>query len=80
VGDACRDSGSYNAISAEAQLPKDVHPESLNRLPLITREELDPAGQKLYDSYATPDSISLSGLNKLCERTRRMHTGKQFDT
>jgi 4-carboxymuconolactone decarboxylase len=50
-------------IFAQAQqLPKDVHPESLNRLPLITRDQLDSVGQKLYDSYNGPNSKSLAGL------------------
>src|SRR6266567_7857515 len=44
------------------QLPKDVHPDSLNRLPLITRDQLDAAGQKLYDGYTGPNSKSLAGL------------------
>lgn len=52
------------AATAEAQqLPKDVHPDSLNRLPLIKRDQLtDPAALKLYDSYAGPNSKSLAGL------------------
>src|SRR5438270_10793886 len=44
------------------QVPQDVHPESLNRLPLITRNQLDAEGQKLYDSYNGPNSKSLAGL------------------
>ena len=50
--------------SASAQqLPKDVHTDSLNRLPLIKRDQLtDPAAQKLYDSYVGPTSKSLAGL------------------
>src|SRR5216683_5678115 len=44
------------------QLPQDIHPDSLNRLPLITRDQLDAAGQKLYDSYNGPNSKSLAGL------------------
>jgi 4-carboxymuconolactone decarboxylase len=44
------------------QVPKDVHPDSLNRLPLITRDQLDAEGQKLYDSYNGPNSKSLAGL------------------
>ena len=50
-------------VFAQAQqLPKDVYPESLNRLPLITRDQLDAAGQKLYDGYTGPTSKSLAGL------------------
>src|SRR5207248_10448262 len=34
----------------------------LNRLPLVKRQDLDAAGQKLFDSYAGPNSKSLAGL------------------
>ena len=44
------------------QVPKDVYPDSLNRLPLPKREDLDAASQKLFDSYAGPNSKSLAGL------------------
>jgi len=49
-------------LAQAQQLPNDVHPDSLNRLPLITRDQLDAAGQKLYDSYTGPNSKSLAGL------------------
>src|SRR2546428_6158887 len=49
-------------LAQARQLPKDVHPDSLNRLPLITRDQLDAAGQKLYDGYTGPNSKSLAGL------------------
>jgi 4-carboxymuconolactone decarboxylase len=43
-------------------LPRDVHPESLSRLPLLERSELDEHGQKLYDMVASPQSRTLMGL------------------
>jgi 4-carboxymuconolactone decarboxylase len=49
-------------LAQPQQLPNDVHPDSLNRLPLITRDQLDAAGQKLYDTYTGPNSKSLAGL------------------
>lgn len=53
---------SGNLAQASAgTLPKDVHPDSRNRLPLIQREELDDAGKKVYDE-ALADSRSLVGL------------------
>src|SRR5690348_14632473 len=53
----------FTTAALAQQLPKDVHPDSLNRLPLIKRDQLtDPAAQKLYDSYAGPNSKSLAGL------------------
>jgi 4-carboxymuconolactone decarboxylase len=47
---------------ARRVLPKDVHPESLSRLPLRSRGELDDLGQKLYDTVAGPQSRTLMGL------------------
>lgn len=35
---------------AQVTLPKDVYPDSRNRLPLIKREELDERGKKAYDA------------------------------
>jgi len=49
-------------IAQAQQLPKDVYPDSLNRLPVVKRADLDAAGQKLYDSYVGPTSRSLAGL------------------
>src|ERR1700733_11561137 len=42
-------------------LPPDVYPDSRNRLPQITREELDGLGQELYDEIVG-DSRSFAGL------------------
>jgi 4-carboxymuconolactone decarboxylase len=42
-------SGGPSADSA-ATLPKDIFPETRNRLPAINREDLDEAGKKLYDA------------------------------
>src|SRR5579859_170359 len=36
--------------SAEGALPKDVYPDSRNRLPLIKREDLDERAKKAYDA------------------------------
>jgi 4-carboxymuconolactone decarboxylase len=41
--------------------PGDVYPQSGNRLPLVERAELDPAGQALYDEHAS-DARSLAGF------------------
>lgn len=42
-------------------LPPDIFPDSRNRLPLITREELSELGQRLYDE-AQADKRSIVGL------------------
>jgi 4-carboxymuconolactone decarboxylase len=39
------------AGSATASLPKDVDPESRNRLPLPKRGDMDDYGKKVYDKY-----------------------------
>jgi 4-carboxymuconolactone decarboxylase len=44
------------------KLPKDVYPESLSRFPLLTREDMDAQGQKLYDAVVSPRSRTLVGL------------------
>ena len=38
--------------SAAATLPKDVYPESGNRLPLLKRDDLDDYGKSVYDELA----------------------------
>jgi len=42
--------------------PGDIYPDSGNRLPLVKREALDPAGQKTYDQLGSPTGGSLAGL------------------
>ena len=43
-------------------LPGDVHPESLSRLPPVTRDEMDEQGQAFYDTVTGPHSRTLAGL------------------
>ena len=49
-----------NSTSANADvLPKDVYPDSRNRLPLVKREDLDEKRKKIYDdAFATANSIA----------------------
>jgi 4-carboxymuconolactone decarboxylase len=47
---------------APAALPSDVYPDSRFRLPLPTREEMDDPGKKVFDQLASPDRVSLVGL------------------
>src|SRR5580700_9175430 len=42
--------------------PEDVDPMSGCRLPLPRREELDDAGQRIYDSLADPKGGTIRGL------------------
>ena len=43
-------------------LPEDVDPESLSRLPLVKREDMDEQGKRFYDSVVGPQSRTLVGL------------------
>jgi len=45
-----------------APLPDDVHPDSLSRLPLRRREDMDEQGQRFYDAVVSPRSRTLVGL------------------
>ena len=73
-----------------APLPKDVHPESLSRLPLRRREEMDEQGQRFYDAVVGPQSRTLVGLRgpsgiwlhspALGERVRAVNQYLRFET
>ncbi|MGD0965878.1 MAG: hypothetical protein ABSA57_18485 [Candidatus Acidiferrales bacterium] len=39
----------HNADSTEAPLPKDIYPDSRNRLPMPKREDLDDEGKRIFD-------------------------------
>jgi 4-carboxymuconolactone decarboxylase len=45
-----------------ASLPKDIHPDSRSRIPLVKREDLDEEGKKTYDDRIAPNTTSLAGL------------------
>lgn len=47
---AASPSGSRSLRASDASLPKDVYPDSRNRLPSIKREELDELGKKVFDT------------------------------
>ena len=71
-------------------LPEDVHPESLSRLPLVAREEMDAQGQAFYDAVTGPHSRTLVGLQgpsgiwlhspALGERVRAVNQYLRFET
>jgi len=47
---------STPAPAETASFPKDVYPDTGNRLPAIKREDLDDAGKKLFDSKGPSDT------------------------
>jgi 4-carboxymuconolactone decarboxylase len=42
--------GSGNGSSGAASLPKDIYPQTGNRLPAVNRDSLDEAAKKIYDA------------------------------
>jgi 4-carboxymuconolactone decarboxylase len=71
-------------------LPADVHPESLSRLPLRRREDMDEQGQRFYDAVVGPQNRTLVGLRGpsgiwlhspvLGERMRAVNQYLRFET
>ena len=43
-------------------LPEDIAPDSLSRLPLVKRDDMDEQGTRLYDALVSPQSRTLVGL------------------
>ena len=72
------------------ELPDDVFPESLSRLPRLRREELDDDGKRYYDAVTSPNSRTLAGLQgpsgiwlhspKLAEHVRRANQYLRYET
>ena len=48
--------------AAARTLPNDVNPESLSRVPLARREEMDADGKRMYDTLMGPETRTLAGL------------------
>ena len=55
-------------LQAQSALPRDVHPESRNRLPPITRDQLSDQMKKAYDAAAgsagTPEGVAAIRLHR----------------
>lgn len=45
-----------------AKLPKDIHPDSLSRLPLLTREDMDEYGKQVWDKQFGTGTGSIAGV------------------
>jgi 4-carboxymuconolactone decarboxylase len=57
-------SSDGSAIAAlAAPLPKDVYPDSRNRLPLPKREDMDAAGQKIFDQMTRHSQLAVGAEN-----------------
>src|SRR5262249_7981781 len=74
----------------KSTLPPDVYPESLSRLPLLRRGQMDAHGQRLYDAVTSPQSRTLVGLTgpsgiwlhspRLGELVRAANQSLRYDT
>jgi 4-carboxymuconolactone decarboxylase len=51
-----------NSQASPAALPQDVYPDSMFRLPLPKREDLDDRGKKSYDDIVSPNNPTIAGL------------------
>ncbi len=70
--------------------PDDIYPESLSRLPLVKREEMDEQGKTFYDAVTGPQSRTLVGLQgpsgiwlhspELGERVRAVNQYLRYET
>jgi 4-carboxymuconolactone decarboxylase len=56
-GQAAASAAGMPAQSSAAAFPKDVYPDTGNRLPALKREDLDDAGKKLFDAKLPADSF-----------------------
>jgi 4-carboxymuconolactone decarboxylase len=56
------ENGPSSVPAKASALPKDIYPDSLARLPLVKREEMDEQGKKLYDLFGSPEARSAAGL------------------
>ncbi|HEX3377219.1 MAG TPA: carboxymuconolactone decarboxylase family protein [Candidatus Acidoferrales bacterium] len=57
VSDHALRAQSKQAGADTSSLPKDIYPDTGNRLPAIKREDLDEAGKKLFDAKGPSDTF-----------------------
>ena len=77
------------SAQATGKYPKDIDPDSRNRLPLVQREELDELGKKLYDEvvknarstvgFQGPGGLRLISP-RLAETTEPVHRYLRYET
>jgi 4-carboxymuconolactone decarboxylase len=54
--------GTGASSSASSEIPQDIHAETGNRFPAVTREALNDAGKKLYDARGAADSFGPAAI------------------
>ena len=51
-------SADSSVAAAASSLPKDIYPDSRNRLPLPKREDMDDYGKKVFDETTRPEQLA----------------------
>jgi len=75
--DAVRKANLAASIAAAASpLPKDIYPDSRNRLPLPKRENMDDEGKKAFDQVSRPERLLRS--DAMTKRSVRLYSNPQF--
>jgi 4-carboxymuconolactone decarboxylase len=54
--------GGKSSHASSGSLPKDIYPDTGNRLPPIKRDQLDELGKKLYDARGPADAFGPGGI------------------
>ena len=63
LGANMRAQNPSNAAGSSADaLPKDVYPDSRNRLPLPKRDEMDDEGKKAFDEWSS--GLQMASINR----------------
>ena len=75
--DAGRRASLTASIAAAAgPLPKDIYPDSRNRLPLPKREDMDEEGKKAFDQLSRPERLLRS--DAMTKRSVRLYSNPRF--
>ena len=64
-GQAVSGASGKTSEASETTLPKDIYPDTLSRLPLLEREDLDDFGKKVYDSFQEERGRAPSGPTRI---------------
>jgi 4-carboxymuconolactone decarboxylase len=71
-----RASVAASIAAASGPLPKDVYPDSKNRLPLPKREDMDEEGKKAFDQVSRPQRLPMS--DAMTKRSVRLYGNPRF--
>src|SRR5580765_4756259 len=77
---AASGAAARSASEAGEVLPKDVHPDSRNRLPSIRREDLDERGKKAYDAALSVANPSAGPVGAAAIRLHKSGVDVRWDS